>query len=60
MTKTMSQYLEQAPESPINAEVARLPLRRLVMLEEVADSIALLASPMTSFMQGAYLAVGSN
>lgn len=51
------QYLASAPDSPLGMEVSRTPLKRLAMIEEVADSIVLLASPMSSFMQGASLVV---
>ncbi|RYP83554.1 hypothetical protein DL769_001341 [Monosporascus sp. CRB-8-3] len=51
------QYLSQVPDSPLAAEVARTPLKRMATMEEIADSIVLLASPMSSFMQGASLVV---
>jgi NAD(P)-dependent dehydrogenase (short-subunit alcohol dehydrogenase family) len=49
--------MAQVPDNPISQEVARMPLKRMAMLEEVADSIVLLASPMSSFMQGSCLVV---
>jgi NAD(P)-dependent dehydrogenase (short-subunit alcohol dehydrogenase family) len=51
------QYLSQVPDSPLAVEVARTPLKRMATLEEIADSIVVLASPMSSFMQGASLVV---
>ncbi|EPE04495.1 short chain dehydrogenase reductase family oxidoreductase [Ophiostoma piceae UAMH 11346] len=45
------------PDSPLNKDIARTPLRRLCTMEEIADSITFLASPMSSFMQGAALLV---
>jgi len=39
------------------AEVAKVPQQRLGEMEEIADSITFLASPMSSFMTGVGLAV---
>ncbi|KAF7563240.1 hypothetical protein G7046_g866 [Stylonectria norvegica] len=43
--------------SPLTADLARTPLKRLATMDEIADSIVLLASPMNSYMQGASLVV---
>jgi len=39
------------------AEVAKVPQGRLGEMEEIADAISFLASPMSSFMTGHGLAV---
>lgn len=39
------------------AEVAKVPQQRLGEMEEIADAIAFLASPMASFMAGQGLVV---
>lgn len=41
----------------MGAEVAKVPQQRLGEMEEIADSIVFLASPMSSFMTGASLIV---
>ncbi|KAI9154748.1 Short-chain dehydrogenase srdC [Paramyrothecium foliicola] len=56
-TKTMDQFLSQVSDTPMHAVIAGLPLSRLALLEEIADSVSLLASPMSSFMQGSCLVV---
>lgn len=56
-TPLLLQSMEQDTNSPLAAEIARTPLKRLATMEEIADSIVLLASPMSSFMQGASLVV---
>jgi NAD(P)-dependent dehydrogenase (short-subunit alcohol dehydrogenase family) len=38
-------------------EIERTPMGRLANMEEIADSIVFLASPMSSFMTGACLVV---
>jgi NAD(P)-dependent dehydrogenase (short-subunit alcohol dehydrogenase family) len=38
-------------------EIAKTPMQRLGNVEEIADSIVFLASPMASFMTGANLVV---
>lgn len=38
-------------------EIAKTPMKRLGKMEEVADCIAFLVSPMASFMTGATLVV---
>lgn len=50
--------LQEATESgAMDSEIAKTPMRRLADVEEIADSIAFLASPMASFMTGAGLVV---
>ena len=56
-TPLLLDSMSQDPDSPLAAEVARTPLKRLATVEEIADSIVVLASPMSSFMQGASLVV---
>lgn len=56
-TPLLQQSMAQDPDSPLAAEIARVPLKRLATMEEIADSIVVLASPMSSFMQGASLVV---
>lgn len=45
------------PDSYLDRDLERTPLKRMGMIEEVTDAIVFLASPMSSFMQGAGLAV---
>lgn len=45
------------PDSPLAKDLARTPLNRLAGMDEIADSIVLMASPMSSFMQGASMIV---
>lgn len=46
----------EAVES-LKAEVLSAPIGRMAQLDEIADSITFLASPMSSFMSGAALIV---
>jgi NAD(P)-dependent dehydrogenase (short-subunit alcohol dehydrogenase family) len=41
----------------MNKEIAKVPQARFGEMEEVADSIVFLASPMSSFVTGTTLAV---
>jgi NAD(P)-dependent dehydrogenase (short-subunit alcohol dehydrogenase family) len=43
--------------SAMESELARVPMQRFGEMEEIADSIAFLASPMSSFMCGQGLVV---
>ena len=52
-TPLLRNTMAQDPNSPLAADLARTPLKRLATMEEVGDSIVLMASPMNSFMQGA-------
>ena len=45
------------PDSYLDRDLERTPLKRLGMIEEVTDAIVFLASPMSSYMQGAALVV---
>ncbi|KAL1860381.1 hypothetical protein Daus18300_009294 [Diaporthe australafricana] len=45
------------PDSYIGRDLERTALKRLGMIEEVTDAIVFLASPMSSYMQGAALVV---
>ncbi|CAM1510094.1 Fc.00g004290.m01.CDS01 [Cosmosporella sp. VM-42] len=56
-TPLLLESMAQDPDSPLAGEIARTPLKRLAKMEEIADSIVVLASPMSSFMQGASLVV---
>lgn len=50
--------LESATGSDMMArEIERTPMGRLAHMEEIADAIVFLASPMSSFMTGACLVV---
>ncbi|KAK0385091.1 hypothetical protein NLU13_7569 [Sarocladium strictum] len=42
-------------DSPLALDIRRTPLRRMCKMDEIADAIVFLASPMSSFMQGAGL-----
>lgn len=39
----------------IQKEMAKIPIARMAEMDEIADHIAMLASPMTSYMYGAAL-----
>lgn len=41
----------------MNAELEKVPLGRLAKMEEIADAIVFLSSPMSSFMCGSALVV---
>lgn len=56
-TPLLLSSMSQDPDGPLAGELARTPLKRMAKMEEIADSIAVLASPMSSFMQGATLVV---
>ncbi|OAA53616.1 3-oxoacyl-[acyl-carrier-protein] reductase [Niveomyces insectorum RCEF 264] len=43
------------PNSPLSIDVQRTPLKRMCKMDEIADAVVFLASPMSSFMQGAAL-----
>lgn len=45
------------PDSYLDRDLERTPLKRLGMIEEITDAIVFLASPMSSYMQGAALVV---
>jgi NAD(P)-dependent dehydrogenase (short-subunit alcohol dehydrogenase family) len=48
---------EAAVAGAMDSEIAKTPMQRLADVEEIADSIVFLASPMASFMTGASLVV---
>lgn len=41
----------------MDSEIAKTPMQRMADVEEIADSVVFLASPMASFMTGASLVV---
>ena len=41
----------------MDSEIVKTPMQRMADVEEIADSIVFLASPMASFMTGASLVV---
>lgn len=41
----------------MNSEIAKTPMKRMADVEEIADCIVFLASPMASFMTGSSLLV---
>jgi NAD(P)-dependent dehydrogenase (short-subunit alcohol dehydrogenase family) len=41
----------------MDSEIAKTPMQRMADVDEIADSIVFLASPMASFMTGASLVV---
>ena len=43
--------------SPLHKDIERTPLRRLAEVDEIADAIVWLSSPMNSFAQGSALVV---
>ncbi|KAH6976933.1 hypothetical protein BKA56DRAFT_587257 [Ilyonectria sp. MPI-CAGE-AT-0026] len=56
-TPLLVQIMATDPDSPLAKDLARTPLSRLAGMDEIADSIVLMASPMSSFMQGASMIV---
>lgn len=54
-TPLIKARMEMNSDSPLTLDIARTPLRRMCTMEEIADAIVFLASPMSSFMQGAGL-----
>ncbi|KAH7218190.1 hypothetical protein ACKRZS_000332 [Fusarium odoratissimum] len=52
-TPLLTNIMSRDPASPLAVDLSRTPLKRLATMEEVADAIVLLASPMNSYMQGA-------
>ncbi|KAI1334538.1 3-oxoacyl-reductase [Xylariaceae sp. FL0016] len=56
-TPLTSHYSESNPDSPLARDIKQTPLKRLADVEEIGDAITLLASPMTSFMQGAAMVI---
>ena len=56
-TPLIKAVMETSKGSPLDLDVQRTPLQRLCTMEEIADSIACLASPMNSFMQGSVTVV---
>ncbi|KAF5019248.1 hypothetical protein F66182_8740 [Fusarium sp. NRRL 66182] len=52
-TPLLTRVMSRDPGSPLAVDLARTPLKRLASMDEVADAIVLLASPMNSYMQGA-------
>lgn len=56
-TPLLTRLLDRGDGSPLAADVQRTPLRRLAMMDEIADSITFLASSMSSFIHGSGLVV---
>lgn len=48
---------EAAVSGAMDSEIAKTPMQRMADVDEIADSIVFLASPMASFMTGASLVV---
>lgn len=49
--------MDTTRDSPLHADLERTPLRRLASMEEIADAIVWLSSPMNSYAQGSTLVV---
>lgn len=49
--------MSAAAGSPLHKDIDRTPLKRLAEVEEIADAIVWLSSPMNSFAQGTALVV---
>ncbi|KAH8170469.1 enoyl-(Acyl carrier protein) reductase domain-containing protein [Sarocladium implicatum] len=47
--------MDMGSDSPLAHDIKKTPLERMAAMEEIADSVVFLASPMSSFMQGAAL-----
>lgn len=56
-TPLCDELLAQGDNSPFARAIDWMSLGRLAESEEIADSIAFLASPLSSFMQGALMVV---
>jgi NAD(P)-dependent dehydrogenase (short-subunit alcohol dehydrogenase family) len=56
-TPLLLQAMSQAPTSQLSKDVNNTPLGRVAKMEEIGDSITFLASPLSSFMQGAAMIV---
>jgi NAD(P)-dependent dehydrogenase (short-subunit alcohol dehydrogenase family) len=54
-TPLLKQAMDAEGDSPLALDIRRTPLRRMCKMDEIADAIVFLASPMSSFMQGAGL-----
>lgn len=54
-TPLVKSVMDMGSDSPLAHDIAKTPLKRTATMEEIADSIVFLASPMSSFMQGAAL-----
>ncbi|KXJ86805.1 3-oxoacyl-reductase [Microdochium bolleyi] len=52
-TPLLTGAMAQDPDSPLARDIGSTPLRRMAEMEEIGDAIALMASPMAGFMQGA-------
>ena len=52
-TPLTERVMAQDPDSPLARDISSTPLQRIAEMEEVGDAIALMASPMAGFMQGA-------
>ncbi|TPX07223.1 uncharacterized protein E0L32_010817 [Thyridium curvatum] len=53
-TPLLNKVLED-PSSPLRSDFDNTPLQRLAQMDEIGDAITFLASPMSSFVQGAAL-----
>lgn len=51
----VANILEEAGETRLSLEIQRSSLGRVAEVDEIADCIAFLASPLSSYMQGATL-----
>lgn len=49
--------MEAGEGSPLHKDIERTPLKRLAEVDEIADAIVWLSSPMNSFAQGSTLVV---
>lgn len=54
-TPLIKSAMEMSAGGPLAKDVERTPLRRMCEMDEIADAIVFLASPMSSFVQGAGL-----
>lgn len=54
---TVQELIKQQEMGVMDGELAKVPQGRLGEMEEIADSILFLASPLSSFMAGSSLVV---
>ncbi|CAG9949020.1 unnamed protein product [Clonostachys rosea f. rosea IK726] len=56
-TPLLRKLMDTSAGIPLKVDIERTPLKRLATMDEVADSITFLASPMSSFINGVGLVI---
>ncbi|KAH7018438.1 3-oxoacyl-reductase [Microdochium trichocladiopsis] len=52
-TPLLLSAMDQDSDSPLARDIRNTPLKRMADMEEIGDAVALMASPLAGFMQGA-------